>query len=528
MHGSYAGAMAPGTPISIYVRLKGAHDDEIDAVVAAVSTPGSTMYGRSLTPEQYGRYFGAAPKDYARAIAVLLHAGFVIDDLAANRTDISAHASAAQVAAFFGSPIDVRTLRGRSFYTLRYQPVYPVGLNAAAVSGLDNYVQFHPLGLHRRPHQKLNGYFSWAPQDLAAAYDLNPLYAAGLNGSGITMANATFGAATQSDLSAFQKLFKLPAAALVSTPIPTSSKLSPYGNGESTLDVDAATGVARNVTFHQVVAKTTDNSSFDAVYGYIVNNLGSTVHVVTTSWGTCEFDMRGTPSLKIDDGLLKQAVLEHQYWFSASGDNGTDDCEDGDPGPGVLSIDYPGASPYVMSVGGTNVTAKIVNSNVTGWSAESTWQYSNSNGASGGGKSILYPKPSYQTKLTPNDGKRDVPDVSLLADDVNDGMWIVNGGLQGGWGGTSEAAPQWAGLFAIIEQRYHNGVKTDPHVRLYQLAAEPAKYRTVFHDITTGNNSVPKGVGDRHAPFAGFNAGRGFDLATGLGSYIGDALVKAY
>ncbi|HVA34381.1 MAG TPA: S53 family peptidase, partial [Candidatus Baltobacteraceae bacterium] len=293
------------------------------------------------------------------------------------------------------------------------------------------------------------------------------------------------------------------------------------GNGESSMDVDWALAVAREATFDQVVAHGASNHDFDLVYGYIVNKLGATVHVVTTSWGSCEQQMKGTQSLIIDEKLFAQAAAEGQHWFAASGDNGTDDCQNGTR---KLSVDFPGSSPYVTSVGGTNVAAIRNGGNVTAWAGETVWQYSNSNGASGGGKSILFAKPSYQRALSPRDGVRDVPDVSALADDVNDGVWIAQGGhLQSGWGGTSEAAPQWAGLFAIVEQRRGNARIADPHARLYRLAAT-SSYKTFFHDIVSGTNAVRDGYGT----FAGYRATTGYDLCTGLGSYIGAALVLAY
>jgi subtilase family serine protease len=527
MRGALIGSLAARMPLELDVHLRGQRGRELQAFDAAVTSPRSPFFRRYLTPEQFGRYFGADPAAYVRTIVSLRQHGFVIDDLPANRTDVIVHAPAATVEAFFQTPIELRLERGRAFYANRYAPVAPAGLPIEAVSGLDDYGFLHPM-LRRRPNAVINGYFSWGPADMATAYDLNPLYGANLDGKGVTIANATCGAALTSDLQLFQRQFALPAAILTSTELPKGSRVtstcggpSGYGNGESSMDADWALAVAREATFHQVVARGPSNHYFDLVYSYIVNDLGSSVHVVTTSWGTCERDMKGTASLKIDEKLFAQAVAEGQHWFSASGDNGTDDCEDGGR---ALSVDFPGSSPYVTSVGGTNVRARIANGNVTGWRAETTWNESNSNGASGGGRSILYPKPSYQAGVTPNDGARDVPDVALLADDVNDGVWIAQGGkLQGGWGGTSEAAPQWAGLLAIVEQRYHDGAIADPHARLYQLGASGA-YSTLFHDVVKGNN----GVRDSYGTFSGFNAGPGFDLCTGWGSYIGAALVQAY
>jgi kumamolisin len=240
--------------------------------------------------------------------------------------------------------------------------------------------------------------------------------------------------------------------------------------------------------------------------------------------------------MALNNGYFKQAVAEGQWWFSASGDQGTDDCQDGSTRSN--SVDFPGSSPYVVSVGGTNVKATISKGAVTKFDSESVWEYGNcseadglsSDGAGGGGKSIVYTKPSYQTALTPKDGRRDVPDVSLLADDVNDGLWIYQssgGGLLFGVGGTSDAAPQWAGLLAIVEQRkanYKNVV--DPHVRLYALAAT-SKHASYFNNVTGGNNGVPSCAQDI-AVYKGYTAVTGFDLATGIGSYIGHPLVETY
>lgn len=524
--GALIGSAPATSRIDLYVRLPGRHDAELDSFAEAVANPDSPWYARYLTPEQFGSYFGADPFVYAGAVRALQRRGFVIDDLPANRTDIVAHAPVSVVAATFGTPIDLRVDRGRTYYANRYAPVLPRELSGAIVSGLDDYVLFHPHVVHS-PNVVINGNFSWAPSDVAAAYDLNPLYRDGLDGKGVTIANATCGAANPSDLALFEKTFSLPAAALVSTAEPTGSHLGPAcvqassGFGESSLDVDWATAVARGATFHQVVAQAATNHDFDLVYGYIVNTLAHTVHVVTTSWGTCERDMKGYSSLALDDKLFAQARIEGQHWFSASGDFGTDDCQDGLK---AVSVDWPGSSPYVISVGGTNVKGRIVGGAVTQWLGETVWQQSNSDGATGGGASILFKKPLYQRGVTPSDGVRDVPDVALIADNVNDGLWSAeNGQVTGAWGGTSEAVPQWAGLFAIIEQRYHGARITDPHTRLYQLARSRS-YPLLFHDILHGNNGIIDGYGT----FPGYNAGPGFDLATGWGSFIGDALVRAY
>ena len=525
--GAFAGEVSPGESISILVRLQGQHENELAPFLASLQNPGNAN-PQYLTPDEFGRYFGADPLSYGRAIAALRAAGFVIDDTFENRTDITAHAPAMRVAAFFGTPIDRRFERGRLFFTVRYEPQIPAALGNATISGLDDYVEFHPIGL-RRPSGNVQG--SWTPDDIAAGYNIAPLYAQGLDGSGVTIANSTAGAANASDVRIFQQHFGLPVVPMLSKGV--GGALSPScgrscDNGESSLDVASATSVARGATFYQVVAHTPSNHNFDLSYEFIVNKLATNVHVVTTSWGLCEREFNGTKSKKIDEALMAQAAAEGQFWFSASGDNGTDDCQNGTT---AVSADFPGTSPYVISVGGTNVQG-ITNGSgrVTGWAGESTWQYSNSDGASGGGRSIFYAKPVYQNGVTPNDGARDVPDVALLADNVNDGVNLCrNGEIQSGWGGTSEAAPMWAAFLAIVEQSKNKSGKrlVDPHVRLYALA-KSKKYNSLFHDVLTGNNGVPAGDDPYHHSFPGFNAGQGFDLATGWGSFNGAPLLAAY
>jgi kumamolisin len=524
--GTYAGPLAPGEPVSILVRLAGKRDAELDRFVESLQS-GASLSPRYLTPQEYGSYFGADPLVYGRAIAALRSAGFTIDDLPANRTDIVAHAPASRVAAFFATPLDRRVENGRVFFTARYEPLIPPALAAVAISGLDDYVQFHPLGFHRRsPHGKVNG--SWTPADLAGGYNLNPLYAKGLDGKGTIIANVTCGAALASDVATFQAHFGLPNVPMVSTAVGGSLQTgcATYGNGESSLDAASATSIARGATFHQVVAHGLSNHDFDLAYEYVVNNLGSSVHVATTSWGVCERYM-GKTELTIDEGDFKQAEAEGQFWFAASGDYGTDDC--GAKGP--ISVDYPGSSPYVISVGGTNITGKT-NGGVVSWASETTWQYTSSDdsGASGGGESILYAKPPYQKGVTPSKyTMRLVPDVALIADPGNDGVYLcINGQIEDDAGGTSEASPMWAGFLAIVEQNKiaKRQKLIDPHVRLYQLAKTSA-YKSVFHDIVSGYNGAPAGT-DPYGTFPGYYAGPGFDLTTGLGSFNGAPLLAAY
>ena len=291
--------------------------------------------------------------------------GFVIDEAFKNRTDIAVHAPAIRVEAFFGTPIERRFERGRLFYTARYEPQIPAALGSAA--------RLRPGRLHAVPSPRFappgraREGDSWTPDDIAAGYNITPLYAKGLDGTGITIANSTAYPASASDLAKFQKHFGLPIRPLRS--IGVGGPLSPCGPGcdirESTIDADSATSIARGATFYQVVAHTTSNHDFDLSYAYIVNDLGDTVHIATTSWGVCERFFRGTNSRGIDEKLLKQAAAEGQFWFSASGDLWYRRLRQ--EGRGAVSADFPGTMPYVISVGGTNVQGNTKNGRVVSW-----------------------------------------------------------------------------------------------------------------------------------------------------------------
>lgn len=165
-----------------------------------------------------------------------------------------------------------------------------------------------------------------------------------------------------------------------------------------------------------------------------------------------------------------------------------------------------------------------------------------------------YAKPSFQTSLTPADNARDLPDVSLFAadgfhfafwalcsDSISDGAASTytdcqntNGSFTssttiGGAGGTSAAAPAFAGMLALVAQSQSGARFGQANYILYQVAKTNA---SAFHDVTAGNNSVPCVSGSASCGtnlfLTGYNAGAGYDLASGLGSVDVNALAKAW
>ncbi|HEX5403633.1 MAG TPA: putative Ig domain-containing protein [Pseudonocardiaceae bacterium] len=222
--------------------------------------------------------------------------------------------------------------------------------------------------------------------------------------------------------------------------------------------------------------------------------------VISISWGGCEQD--STPSaMTSTDNALSQGVAEGISIYSAAGDDGSRDCTQTASGSTVKAVDYPSSSPFNTGVGGTTLTVG------TGgvYSSERAWS------GSGGGVSIRYARPSYQTGTGT---MRTVPDVSADAD-PNTGFSIFSGGTWTEFGGTSCAAPEWSGFTALFNQKAAAAGK--PNLGLANPAVYPilggANYATSFHDVKTGSN------GD-------FTATTGYDDVTGIGSPIADGLAN--
>ena len=197
---------------------------------------------------------------------------------------------------------------------------------------------------------------------------------------------------------------------------------------------------------------------------------------------------------------------------------------------------------------------------------DTTFSVDNGGGLSGtgGGASALFPKPSWQAGVPgiPADGYRDVPDIALAASPDHDGLLYctqVQPSANSATyvsscqatsfrtlnvpstqdqnltvaGGTSFAAPSFAGILAIIEQKLAAGGglgNIDP--ALYKLASNSTTYASAFHDITTGNNQVPCTTGSPNCPSGnnpviGYIAGTGYDQTTGLGSVDANNLATA-
>lgn len=350
---------------------------------------------------------------------------------------------------------------------------------------------------------------------------------------------------------------------------------------EALLDNEVAGGMAPGAKIYYYTAADTDLSSglIDAIFRAIDDNA---VGILSASFGECEADLGTGGNQLILEAAEQAAAQGISFVVSSgdAGSAGCDDFDTQSQAKLGYGVSGFASTPYTVAVGGTDFdTLKTsISSYVTTSSSgtapyyrtalkyipENPWNdstsvdgtlannvpYVGSNGqgnivAGSGGISTVYAKPAWQNSLTPNDHARDLPDVSFLAangfyhamwvfcgDNVSDGSssgyvacqtaggQFTSGTVLQGVGGTSASAPAFAGMLALVSQS-QGGVRLgQPAPILYRLAA--SKYSTVFHDVTVGNNSVACASGSSNCGsngfLTGYNAGTGYDLATGLGS----------
>jgi uncharacterized protein (TIGR03437 family) len=534
------GRVAPSLAIP-YITLmlapSASQQADLEKLLVAQQTKGSAGYHRWLTPEEYGRRFGVSDTDIGKITQWLEGQGLKILSVARARNWIAVSGAAAQVEAAFQTEIHTYLVDGETHYANASEPSVPAAFGPVVKSmrGLNDF-RMKPRA---RPEYTSKGTHNIAPDDLATIYDIAPLYAAGINGTGQKIAIAGQTEINLSDIQNFRSTYNLPANNPQTLLVPGSRNpgiQSASGDlAESDLDLEWSGAVARNATIIFVYS----NDVMTSVQYAIDQNLAP---VVSVSYGSCELE---TPSSEVSSfqQWAQQANSQGMTWFAASGDDGAADCADSQ-NPG-LAVDLPGSIPEVTSVGGTefvegagtywSLTNTANGASALSYIPETTWNDSAEDGspsASGGGASILFPKPSWQTAPgVPGDNARHVPDVALSASADHDGYFVYTGGKLQVFGGTSLGAPSFAGLTVLLNQSLGSGGVGNINPDLYSLA--PSGWGSgMFHDITTGNNIVaipcPKRTSTCVATPVGYSAGAGYDQTTGLGSVDAYKLVTGW
>lgn len=531
------------TSITLMLKQSPSQQTELAQLLAAQQDPSSPDYHRWLSPEEYADRFGVSSDDIAKITNWLAQQGFKVTTVARGRNWVSFSGTAGQVARAFGAEIHNYEVNGEMRYASSTEPSIPAvfGNVVQGIRGLSNF-RMKPM---LKPHSAVpatnaqplytsnSGNHYIAPDDFATIYDLKPLYNAGITGSGQKLVVAGQTQINISDIASFRSRFNLPAnnPQVMLVPNTQDPGLSQNDLPEADLDLELSGAAAPNASILFLYS----DDVMNAVQYAIDQNLAP---VISISYGSCE------PETPTSDALMfqqwaQQGNAEGITWIAASGDSGGADCvAQNDNTDGEASVDVPGSIPEVTGLGGTEFnegggqfwssTNNTNSGSAVSYIPEVVWNDSTPNNpsASGGGVSVIFTKPSWQTGPgVPNNSGRDVPDISLAASADHDGFMIISGGQLQIYGGTSVASPSFAGIATLLNQYLvSKGIQSRPglgnmNMKLYPLAQTAAG---AFHDITAGNNIVTVTCTARARNCTpgsyGFNAGAGYDLATGLGS----------
>lgn len=533
--------------VELHFNRTAAQAADLKKLLAAQRDRSSGWYHKWLTPEEFGARFGVNESDLTKIKSWLETAGFADVEIARSKTFLRMSGTAVQVNHAFGVEIHQYQRKGKTFFANTANPVLPKAL-ASMVSGINGLTSEHvrPF-LRRKPNITvgINGNHFLGPDDLATIYDLRTLYNQGTNGSGQKIAIVGQSDIDLSDITAFQTAAGLPIQAPQVVLNGTDPGIDLDSESEADLDLEWSGAVARGASI--IYVNSTDALE-SAVYA-IDNNIAP---IVSISYGLCEAALSSAEMNGFSDSF-EQANAQGITVVVSSGDSGAAACDLDGTGNGPeptaiygLAVSFPASSPYVTAVGGTEFdeaqgTFWDSSGHALSYIPEVGWNDTAVFGvlaSSGGGVSQQFSKPDWQTGTgVPADGYRDLPDIALSSSPVHDPYLICSGGsCSNGFappvsqiyfvGGTSCAAPVFAGMLALLNQTSSGG-QGNVNPALYALASLNSG---VFHDVELGDNRVPclAGTNGCQKGYLGYTAGLGYDQVTGLGSVDAAQLVEQW
>jgi hypothetical protein len=484
----------------------------LKALIAAQNDRHSPLYHQYLTPQQFTERFAPSQASVDAVVAFLRGQGLTVQSVAANRLSIDAVGTVAAVEQAFQVQISNYSLNGKTVYAPSTTPSVPASLAGKIlnIGGLDNVSTPHRLGSLAPQAPALGPGGGYTPSELRTAYDMNSLISHA-DGTGQTVGIIELDGYIPSDINTYLSFYNLGSAKYTNVLLDGAdgNPTSAGGAIEVELDMEVVSAIAPGANQTIYIAPNTFQGFLDAFNQYVIDD---TAKVSSDSWGLCEA-FTGTSAMQAFDNVFAQGAAQGQAFFSASGDSGSDDC-----GNGALGVDFPASDPNVVGVGGTTLNTGSGGT----YSSETVWN--NQIGSDGGGLSSFFSQPSYQTgpgvSNSFSNGMREVPDVSADAD-PNTGYSEYCTDLSGcfglGWfevGGTSAAAPLWAGITTDLNEYLPTQSRPtlgSASAALYWLFNTSHPF-AAYHDIKTGNNDFD------HTHNGDYPATAGYDMASGIGT----------
>ena len=519
-------AAASSRPLAMHLTMAIRNRAELDRVLADQQNPTSPDYHHWLTPDEFTNRFGPTDADLAKVTRWLTRKGFAVQSADAHTRIVSFTGTVASAETAFGVKI-AATADGRMFANTA-DPIVQADLAPLieSIRGLDNMLLSAP-GIHRvpipapeatAPNARINGKTAFGPNDLHTFYD-QPV---NLDGSGTDcMAMIEDSDFNRAGADAFNTQFGLPAFTGANFEMILANGTNPGINGdasETMVDVNYSHAMAPGAPIRVYIGDPTHSNSPlpDAIAQAVTDNACAAISVSFSFCGASK------SFFKAEDSRFAQAAAQGQAVFVATGDVGSAGLKVDKKRQRCVPATKRGvnelaASPNASAIGGTQFTPNLdSNGDDVGSVSESTWN--DSGGVTGGGKSKIFKKPSFQAGLFKKDKRRDLPDISFGASPISPGFFFGDPATETFLvGGTSIGAPAWAGISELLSQE--NGSRIgNLNVRLYQLGAIGGT--NGIRDVTSGDNGF-NGV-------TGFSALTGFDKATGWGTVDIGVFVPAF
>lgn len=359
--------------VTLVFHPSAAQQADLDNLLAQQRDRSSPNYHQWLTPAQFANRFGMTQDDINQAVSWLESKGFTVTSVANSRNQITFDGTVAQIESVFATEIHNYLVDGEIHFANATNPSVPAALAASvlAVGHLHNFSP-KPRAIVKKvsaeaadPHftSSVSGSHFVAPGDFATIYDVGPLYTAGFDGTGQSIAIVGQSTVNAADLANFRSASGLAAKVPQYVLVPSTSTATRCSGdeGESDLDIEWSGAVAKNANIIFVYAglvgsdtcASRTNSVWEALQTAVDNNVAP---VISTSYGFCESGL-GLSFTNTLRGWAQQANSQGQTIMSASGDDGAADCDfQVTSATQGIAVDAPASIPEVTGMGGSEFT----------------------------------------------------------------------------------------------------------------------------------------------------------------------------
>jgi subtilase family serine protease len=497
---AFAGHLPSAQHLSLALSLPLRNESSLQDLLQQIYDPQSPSFRQYLSVAEFTERFGPTQQDYDAAVRFARANGLNVVATASNHLVLDVEGPVANIENAFHITLNLyqHPTENRTFYSPDREPSLDLDVPVMHVSGLDNFTL--PRSHMVRPAERRaatskttgsgpGGQFIGS--DMRAAY-----YGSGaLNGKGQSVGLFEFAGYNLNDVKLFFKTvkqpLKVPVKGVSLNGVSLACPAASCDDGEQVLDIEMAISMAPALKQVVVYVGSNDVSIFNRMA------TDNTSKQLSCSWGWADDETSIDP-------ILKAFAAQGQTLFVATGDNGS---------ASVASYVWPSDDPLVVAVGGTDITTSSPGGS---WKSETGWS-----GSAGMPSKNKVPIPAFQqlpgvATATNHASKtlRNIPDVA--AESNTNQFSCYDGFCAGGNGGTSYAAPLWAGFLALVNQQALTQGKPPAgfiNPAVYAIATG-AGYASTFHDAKSGSNGQ-------------YSAVKGYDLVTGWGSPDGVALINA-